>query len=482
MKKFRWQHKKEIAQESQNQDESLQKQLDQMEAQRNAFQEEVQRLSAELKEVEGHRALFLAQREEAEENLKHCKAELAEVERQRDVFVEQRDVLQQEVTRLYQGHTDLENEINFLKYRIETLDALHERVVQRHWAKETDPATKYTCAYPFDRIEILPDGAVYSCCSAYLKHGFSFGNIFSQDMEQIWNSDHAKKLRYSVSCGAFEYCQDNCLQFMSREAELYPVMPREGKSAQFASSHDCTMQRMPKYITLSCDESCNLHCKSCREHVKMMSAEESEKLTRILMEKVRPLLGQCEQLSLLGSGEFLVSKATSVLLKSLSHQEFPQLKLDILTNGQLFTKERWETYSNLNGMPLTIRVSIDGATKETYESLRRGGKWETICQNMEYLGNAKKHGQIQSLGIHFVMQRNNFREAEALVGLAKRWHADFIRFLALANWGTFSAEEYCRENVFDPKNEEYAEASALLRRICTQTKDLKIYQNIMNLQ
>ena len=202
MKKFRWQRKKEIAQESQNQDESLQKQLDQMEAQRNAFQEEVQRLSAELKEVEGHRALFLAQR----------------------------DVLQQEVMRLYQGHTNLENEINFLKYRIETLDALHERVVQSHWAKETDPATQYTCAYPF------------------------------------------------------------------------------------------------------------------------------------------------------------------------------------------------------------------------------------------------------------VMQRNNFREAEALVGLAKRWHADFIRFLALANWGTFSAEEYCRENVFDPKNEEYAEASALLRRICTQTKDLKIYQNIMNLQ
>lgn len=73
MKKFRWQRKKEIAQESQNQDESLQKQLDQMEAQRNAFQEEVQRLSAELKEVEGHRALFLAQR----------------------------DVLQQEVMRLY---------------------------------------------------------------------------------------------------------------------------------------------------------------------------------------------------------------------------------------------------------------------------------------------------------------------------------------------------------------------------------------------
>ena len=422
----------------------------------------------------------MAQRDEAEENLKHCRAELAEVEQQREIFIEQRDALQKELNWLYKGHSDLENEINFLKYRIETLDALHEKVVQKCWAKEKDPVKQYTCAYPFERIEILPDGAVYSCCSAYLKHGFSFGNIFSQDIAQIWNSDHAKKLRYSVSCGAFEYCQDNCLQFMSRDIEPYPVMPRQEKSAQFRSFQDCTMQRMPKYITLSCDESCNLYCKSCREHIKMMSVEESEKLTRILMEKVRPLLGECEQLSLLGSGEFLVSRATSALLKSLSHEEFPQLKLDILTNGQLFTKERWETYSNLAGVPLTIRVSIDGATKETYESLRRGGKWDKICENMEYLANARKNGQIQSLGIHFVMQRNNFREAEALVTLARSWHVDFIRFLALANWGTFSDEAYRRENVFDSQNEEYSQATALLRKICTETEDLKIYQNIMN--
>ena len=102
---------------------------------------------------------------------------------------------------LYKGHSDLENEINFLKYRIETLDALHEKVVQKCWAKEKDPVKQYTCAYPFERIEILPDGAVYSCCSAYLKHGFSFGNIFSQDIAQIWNSDHAKKLRYSLLRG-----------------------------------------------------------------------------------------------------------------------------------------------------------------------------------------------------------------------------------------------------------------------------------------
>ena len=217
--------------------------------------------------------------------------------------------------------------------------------------------------------------------------------------------------------------------------EPYPVMPRQEKSVQFRSFQDCTMQRMPKYITLSCDESCNLYCKSCRERIKMMSAEESEKLTRILMEKVHPLLGECVRLDLLGSEEFFVSKSTSKLLKGLSHEEFPQLRLSILTNGQLFTPERWKEYSNLKGIPLEINVSIDGATKETYESLRCGAKREIICKNMEYLGNARKHRQIQTLGIHFVMQRSNFQEAEAIVTLAKSWYVDFIRFLGLANWG-----------------------------------------------
>ena len=86
MRKFMWKREKEIAQEDQDQQETLKKQLDQAEAQKAVFQEEVRRLSAELKEVEGHRALFLAQRDEAEENLKNCRAELAEVEQQREIL------------------------------------------------------------------------------------------------------------------------------------------------------------------------------------------------------------------------------------------------------------------------------------------------------------------------------------------------------------------------------------------------------------
>lgn len=120
--------------------------------------------------------------------------------------------------------------------------------------------------------------------------------------------------------------------------------------------------------------------------------------------------------------------------------------------GSFLRKKDGKSYSNLDGMPLTIRVSIDGATKETYESLRRGGKWETICQNMEYLGNAKKHGQIQSLGIHFVMQRNNFREAEAPCGAGEKGGMRILfAFWPLPTGGRFQLRSIAEKMCLTPK-------------------------------
>jgi wyosine [tRNA(Phe)-imidazoG37] synthetase (radical SAM superfamily) len=83
-------------------------------------------------------------------------------------------------------------------------------------------------------------------------------------------------------------------------------------------------------------------------------------------------------LSSLGNGEFFVSKPLLQFYQTLSKQEFPLLKLDIITNGTLFNLQRWEKLSNLH-------VSIDSANKETYEKIRREVRWEVLCDNMEYI-------------------------------------------------------------------------------------------------
>lgn len=171
--------------------------------------------------------------------------------------------LQADNDRIYAGHRGLEEEINYLKYRIGTLDELHESVSFRYWPHDGS-FKDYTCKYPFERIEILPRGEVYTCCSGYIKHNYYIGNIYEEyeSFEEIWNSDKAKKLRYSVSEGNFEFCQKKCRFFHMPASEDNPIVSKSS-----IQSHNCweeyAINTTPKYIMLSCDETCNLRCPSC---------------------------------------------------------------------------------------------------------------------------------------------------------------------------------------------------------------------------
>ena len=199
------------------------------------------------------------------------------------------------------------------------------------------------------------------------------------------------------------------------------------------------------------------------------------------MEVVRPLLVDCELLGALACGEFFASKALMEFYKTLTHKEFPKLKLYIITNAQLLTLNKWESLQNFHEIPIRFGVSIDAANKETYEKLRRGGKWDALCNNMDYLAQIKseENSNIEFLCLHFVVQEENYLQMEEFVRLGSKWSADTVEFQRLGNWGTFSDEEYIQNDVFHPENEHYQEAVKILQDLIDTTTKVKIVQNII---
>jgi len=212
-----------------------------------------------------------------------------------------------------------------------------------------------------------------------------------------------------------------------------------------------------------------------------LTREESRKLEEMLFQKVRPMLANCHQLDLLGSGEVFASAACMSLLKTLTAAEFPNLRIGIITNGQLFTRERWAELANLKGIPLFFTVSADAAERETYEELRLGGKWDVLCRNMAFLGELRRTGQVAEFTLQFVVQRDNFRQIKDFIVLAKSWGADQVNFLGLDNWGTYSQEEYRQLNVFDPGNPHREEAERMLTEAVQTASGVKVLQNILDL-
>lgn len=446
-------------------------------------------LDAARKELE-ERKRALMERIEAEKSLPKRVDELeqlvASLQNEKMRLEEQCDALQKDNDRVYAGHRGLEEEINFLKYRISTLDELHESVVQGTGVHDGS-LKQYKCMYPFERIELLPRGEVYTCCSGYPKHNYYIGNFYEQSFEEIWNSERALKLRYSVSNGNFEYCMENCkwlhkenIESKADTASTNPIVERTEED--FAENWGkCRMDTLPRFITLTCDETCNLTCPTCRNAAKALRKEEAEQLYERLETVVRPMLRSCELLGALANGDLFASYALTKFYKTLSVEEFPKLKLYIITNLQLLTPQKWDEMSNLHKLPIRLGVSVDGADKVTYEKNRRGGGWEILCSNLAFIREWRKRAdnKIEFLCLHFVIQENNFREIEEFVKFGEEYGADVVEFQRLGNWGTFSDEEFRCRNVLDINHVLYDEARQKLETAMAKEWKVKIVQNIL---
>jgi len=82
-----------------------------------------------------------------------------------------------------------------------------------------------------------------------------------------------------------------------------------------------------------------------------------------------------------------------------------------------------------------LGVSIDGATKATYEKLRLGGRWDKIKEALDCIREQKElHGF--EFTMHFVVQKDNYHEMETMIDLAERYGADRVWLNRIQDWGT----------------------------------------------
>jgi MoaA/NifB/PqqE/SkfB family radical SAM enzyme len=121
------------------------------------------------------------------------------------------------------------------------------------------------------------------------------------------------------------------------------------------------------------------------------------------------------------------------------------IRYSILTNGLMFREFHTQVpdvISNLN----ELGVSIDGASKSTYEKLRLGGKWEKILEGLECMAEQKrKHGFTFIL--HFVVQKDNYHEMLDIIDLGEQFGADHVWLNRIQDWGTM--KDFATQDIWE---------------------------------
>jgi MoaA/NifB/PqqE/SkfB family radical SAM enzyme len=222
-----------------------------------------------------------------------------------------------------------------------------------------------------------------------------------------------------------------------------------------------------KNIRLAIDNSCNLRCPSCRtELIFIKKGKEFERRIQ-LADKVNAWLHSIDhpiKVHIGSDGDPFASYVYRHFMTSTPVRE--NIKYSLLTNGLMFEEFSPRIPHIINNLT-ELGVSIDGASKETYETLRLGGSWQKINSNLKFIAELKKkHNFIFRL--HFVVQKDNYHEMEDIISLGKKYKADRVWLNKLENWNVLDNFQ-AQEKIF--QSQDYKTYLEKIKKIINSRQD-----------
>ena len=272
------------------------------------------------------------------------------------------------------------------------------------------------CPRPFDTVLIDKQGSCYACeCTSWLPQ--SIGNLQTRPLDQILGSEMHQHLQGSIQDSTYRYCNEHQCPYIL------------GGGIKESDSTGI------RHLRLAIDDSCNLRCPSCRKGLifhKTGSAYNrgiglADKINSWLLHYQHPI-----QVHIGSDGDPFASHVYRHFMEHTPRRD--NIKYSILTNA-LMIKESYTAIPHIMANLNNLGVSIDGASRKTYERLRLGGKWEKILEALECVSQLKQeHGFVFDL--HMVVQQDNWREMPMMLDLADTHDADKVYFNRIQDWNT----------------------------------------------
>jgi MoaA/NifB/PqqE/SkfB family radical SAM enzyme len=350
----------------------------------------------------------------------------------------------------------------------ERWEELRARLRMRRQARSpaSAPLADRFCKRPFESFELQENGSVYLCCPTWLRT--RAGNLHAESAAAIWNSPAAQAVRAGIHDGSFRHCNHAiCPDIQAGTLPLRRDVASEPRWREIVERKQTEMPGIPAFLNLSNDKSCNLACPSCRTDRIQFNSGPGYEARLALQKKLEAAFfaeptGQDVLLSVTGSGDPFASRIFRDFLFGLDAGKFPGLSVNLQTNGTLFTEKTWNNMAKLHGHVGSVLVSLDAASAATYAIVRRGGDWDHLMANLDFLAGLRRDGKIHELILFFVAQQANFREMPDFARLGIRLGADRITFQRAVNWGTWSRAEHAALSVWNPGHPDHAAFAAMM--------------------
>lgn len=320
------------------------------------------------------------------------------------------------------------------------------------------PEKQDDCYNPFTNMRVGTKFTVHCCCTDWT---LPIGSLEENTMDEIWNSIYAKIFRLSVINKTYSFCKhDRCthLKIDTASTDRRMEVTSIGK------------YEYPSYIEIGIDRTCNFYCTSCRKELMVMNSTQLNRVEKIKNEIINSgYLEKTEKLLVGGSGEPLFSKIErDIILKNLGQRK----TILIRTNGILLNEELFNQLDSIYEK-IGIIVSIDAATKETYNKLRKSNNlsnWDILQGNLQVLSEKKKEGKISLFQINICVQKGNYKEIPDFIRMGINLDVDCVYITPIRNFGTFTKEEFQDIRIMDDAKQIKPEVKVILEDEITKDR------------
>lgn len=307
------------------------------------------------------------------------------------------------------------------------------------------------CNRPFNSIHLDPNGGCRLCAWT----DACIGNLAEDDLEVIWNSDNANKIRDAIRHGNYEFCRKTSCPMLENDS-----LPEIDEKIVINYQAD----EFPTHYSVACDFICNHSCPSCRNEVFHPDDEYISRL-KIILQKIQPYLNRKETVKILtdGNGDCLASPYIMDMLENL-YPKNDKCTITLETNGTLLDEEHWERIKHLAKYNLRVTVTPNSFIKTTYEYLNGGHlTYDKLMHNLLFIRELRERGDINWVRISIVLQERNFWEfPEFAQRCLNEFGADEVVAKPLYRWFMLSQEDYWFKDVLNPAHPYHKEYLRML--------------------
>jgi molybdenum cofactor biosynthesis enzyme MoaA len=275
-------------------------------------------------------------------------------------------------------------------------------------------AVRAMCYAAHTNLFFEMQGRVMACCWNW-RH--PIGDARTQTLDEMWTGAQAALLRRALENYDFRLGCTFCDKQTEDGWTAGSVMRGFDQFAVGAPD-----PQWPQRMEFSISNSCNLECIMCSGVFSSSIRANREKLpptrtvySRAFIESLRKYLPHLSVAKFLGGEPFLITEYYRIW--EMLVECAPHVRCHVTTNGTIFNPRVAKFMEKLS---FSFAVSLDGATRETVESIRVNADFDMQMTNLRRLRDYTRERNTD-LSLTFCFMRQNWHEFGEFCLLADEW-------------------------------------------------------------